>query len=317
MIMLFLFFVSLPKSLKPQRILDSIQKEILRRKSKSQEFVSRKIELLFSIIRRLRDDGESSDALYGINLIGETIRSIDLKEYEFLFLQFVISNFEDISVESLEKQPNLAFSSVSELSKILGFLEPKGSFFVVNIGNQIVSSSLTICQNLVNTRHARTIMTMTYSLVLRFCYLCALVDGYMPFALEALKRVVEYAKLSDLPDYLTLGGADIVVTQLLKKGKTEAAYSLFRTLFDVHPKDSWTLLFCVGVMYDNVRENEDFVSNIARDVKDNFESIKVEIKRKQDKSGSIGVRENTIEIEVGSDKDDFPALWVKRALEGV
>jgi len=103
---------------------------------------------------------------------------------------------------------------------------------------------------------------------------------------------------------------------LLKNGKDKEAWILFQTLFEKYPKGSQTLLFCIGTIFDNARDHEDFARNVVKSIKANFESVQVEIKRKKDKSGrGIGVHQNTVEIEIGSDEDNNIALWIKNSLE--
>jgi len=317
MILMFLFFLSIPSFLKPKRILDSIQREILRKEPKDREFISRKIELLFSVVRKLRDNGESSDALYGINLLGDTIRSINLGEEEFLFLQSAISKLEDIGIESIEKQPSLTMNTVGELRKILNFVERKGFFLEINIGNQVVSSSLSICENSIDTRHAKSLIQMTYSLVLNFYELCASKDGsIITFGPEALNRLLHYSEVSNLPSYYLLSfEPQWVISRLFKKGRTEEAFILFEILVNRYPRHSQTLIFCIDILFESVRENEDFAKKVVEKIINNFESVKVEIKTKKGKTGrTISVRNSDVRIETG-DEDKDVALWIKNSLE--
>jgi len=313
---LFPYFWSIPRCLQPRKIFETIQKEVNSKKQKNIQFVRDKIELLFSIVSKLRDNGESSDALYGLELIGKISRSIDLKEDQYLFRSLITSKLEDIGVESLEVQPGLALRCIDELRNLLTLAKPKGFSFDINLGNQIVSSSLTICKNSLPKAHAKNFVLKTYSLILYFYQLSALDDGIaMLIGSQALEKILSYSSQVEIPNYHWLSfEPQWVISNLLKNKKEKEAFFLFSMLYNYFPKDQECLLFSLGVLL-TAKDRKEFSVNVVEKIRNSFGPLNVNIKTIQDRSGyHLTVSsEHEIEIEI-SNEDREHALWIRDSL---
>jgi hypothetical protein len=315
---LFPFFLSLTKSLKPERILYSIQNEITGRKSKDLEFALGKLDLMFSIVRRFREGGETADALLGIGLIGGTVRSIDLEKSEFVFLDSIISKLGEMGVESLKEQPSLSLSCIHELRRIIDSVEPKVSFIAINVTNRAVSAALAILDNSIRMRQNGRFMTATYSLVLRSYEALASKDAFVAkSSLDALSTIFDRAKALGVEVwyYLPHFESHQIITRLLKKGKTDKALILFRVLSDLYPKDSDIASSSILLLFDVVQENEDVATKMAEIVRESLRPLQVEAKMTDKAPGrSIKPSENKIEIEVGNKEEYEIALWIQKHL---
>jgi len=317
MISLFPFFLLIPKSLKPRTILGTIMKEIVCKKQKEQQFVSEKIELMFSIVGKLRDGGESSDAFYGIALMGETVRSLDLKKFLLPFLSSFISKLESFGIESLSKQPSLALGCIDELRNILNSLDPK-EHVEMHYGCRAVMSSLEICEVSLSMRNAEAFLYETYELILGLYELSALgdYDVGLGFGIEAITKIQKYANQIGLPIYHLLTLRPIwPMIRLLERGKREEALDLFSVLFDPSPKEETTLRFCIDLLFW-VRESKEFSIKVVETIKQSYGPINIEVKTSQEKSTRRihSLSSNNVEIEVEDEKDRDVALWIKSSL---